>query len=133
MLVTYCDTAVFLALVGGRHHGQVLDDFLCVLCLSSSRLTPERHECGDFPSQAGPSWSSLLLPEWETEASPGRGINWLHAGAHMFGSKFVHICLEVRGQPQVSCTFKKKKKKKRRKRKQNQTQQTAPTRLELIH
>lgn len=64
-LVAHRDVTVFLALVGRCHHSQVLDYFLRVLCFPSSRLTSERQEYDDSTSQAGPSWSSLPLPEWE--------------------------------------------------------------------
>lgn len=64
-LVTHRDATVFLALVGRCHHSQVLDYFLRVLCFPSSRLTSERQEYDDPTSQAGPSWSSPPLPEWE--------------------------------------------------------------------
>lgn len=40
---THRDACVLLALVGGSHHGQVLDDFLGVLCFPSSGLTSERN------------------------------------------------------------------------------------------
>lgn len=40
---THRDARVLLALVGGGHHGQVLDDFLRVLRFPGSRLASERH------------------------------------------------------------------------------------------
>ena len=40
---THRDACVLLALVGGSHHSQVLDDFLGVLRFPSSGLTSERH------------------------------------------------------------------------------------------
>ena len=88
-------TLFSVALVGGCHHSQVLYDFLCVLCLSGSRLTSERHECGD--SHGHPCHS----PSEETKTPPSRGIYWICAGAHM----------EARGQPLLPCTFKKEKNK----------------------
>lgn len=68
-LVTYRDAAVFLAFVGGCHHSQILYDFLCVLCLSSSRLTSEKHENSDSHG------NHCHFPGKETEAPPGRGTN----------------------------------------------------------
>lgn len=48
---THRDACILLALVGGGHHGQVLDDFLGVFCFPSSRFTSERQESSDPPEQ----------------------------------------------------------------------------------
>lgn len=77
---THRDARVLLALVGGGHHGQVLDDLLGVFRFAGSRLASERHgncDPGDkvFPwvPCAGQSVGVTAVPRGKTEA-PRTGL-----------------------------------------------------------
>lgn len=55
---THRDARVLLALVGGGHHGQVLDDFLGVFRFPGSGLPPERHGNSEPLERSLPSFYS---------------------------------------------------------------------------